>query len=317
MSARATSDYYAYVKLFRFLAGAPDASSPWPLAFQDRALPGVVLADGRHLDVSASGLRYRDRFFDQGFRVLEAWLAEHESECPVLDPASIHFCEAIEPPSKLICVGLNYRDHAAEMGSAIPTEPVLFMKATTALSGVSDPVVLLPGSEHLDYEIEVALVIGQLARNISVERAMEAVFGFCMMNDYSEREFQKNRGGQWVKGKSGDTMAPLGPYVVPRAEVNLPLELELKVNGTLRQRQSTASMIFGFAEIVSRVSGYMTLLPGDVISTGTPSGVGMGMKPAQYLKAADLVEYSVSGLGSARQLVSAAPAQPAAPANGK
>jgi 2-keto-4-pentenoate hydratase/2-oxohepta-3-ene-1,7-dioic acid hydratase in catechol pathway len=208
-------------------------------------------------------------------------------------------------PSKLVCIGLNYSDHVLETKAKTPTEPVIFFKATTAWHGPNDDVVLPRGSVKTDWEVELAVVIGKRARYITKDEAMDHVAGFALHNDYSERTLQLERGGQWVKGKSADTFAPFGPFVATRDE--LPafqnLGMWLKVNGEPRQKSSTANMIFDVPFLVAYVSEFMTLLPGDVISTGTPAGVAMGMATPAYLKAGDVVELGIDGLGSQRQRI--------------
>ncbi|HVY37420.1 MAG TPA: fumarylacetoacetate hydrolase family protein [Polyangia bacterium] len=212
---------------------------------------------------------------------------------------------AVGRPSKVVCIGLNYRDHAAETGAAVPGEPVVFMKASSAVAGPNDDVALPEGAEKLDYEVELAFVIGRRAKNVRPEAALEHVAGFVLHNDYSERAFQKERGGQWTKGKSADGFGPLGPLFVTRDEFpNFgAASIWLKVNGELRQNSSTADMIFDVPTLVSYLSRFMTLLPGDVVSTGTPAGVGMGRKPPVYLRAGDVVEYGIDGLGTARHRI--------------
>ncbi len=207
--------------------------------------------------------------------------------------------------SKLVCVGLNYRDHAEEAGMQIPTEPILFMKATTCISGPTDSIVIPKGSVKTDWEAELGIIIGSVARDVQLERALEYVAGYCLVNDVSEREFQLERGGQWDKGKGCDTFGPIGPWLVTRDEIPDPQDLNmwLDVNGRRMQSGNTRTMIFGCAEIVSYISRFMTLLPGDVIATGTPPGVGMGMKPPQFLKAGDRIRFSIDGLGVQEQLV--------------
>ncbi|NNM29281.1 MAG: fumarylacetoacetate hydrolase family protein, partial [Akkermansiaceae bacterium] len=207
--------------------------------------------------------------------------------------------------SKIVCVGLNYADHARESGAEIPSEPILFFKATSSLTGPNDPVVIPRGSEKTDWEVELAIVIGKKAGYVEEADAKEHVAGYALHNDYSERAFQMERGGQWVKGKSCDTFAPLGPFLATPDELGDPhqLKLWLKVNGETRQDSSTAQMIFGVPELVSYISQFMTLLPGDVISTGTPPGVGLGFDPPVFLKPGDEVELGVEGLGSQRQSV--------------
>ncbi|HEY8229254.1 MAG TPA: fumarylacetoacetate hydrolase family protein [Rhodanobacteraceae bacterium] len=209
---------------------------------------------------------------------------------------------------KIICVGLNYADHAAESGQPVPEQPVIFMKATSAIVGAFDDVVIPPGSEKTDWEVELGVVIGDAARNVSREAALDHVAGYLVVNDVSERAFQFEHGGQWVKGKGCDTFAPLGPWLVTRDEIPDPqdLAMHLSVNGHRYQDGNTRTMIFDVATLVSHVSRYMTLLPGDVISTGTPPGVGLGQKPPVYLKPGDVMELDIAGLGVQRQRVVAA-----------
>jgi 2-keto-4-pentenoate hydratase/2-oxohepta-3-ene-1,7-dioic acid hydratase in catechol pathway len=209
---------------------------------------------------------------------------------------------------KLICIGLNYADHAAEAGMAVPPEPVIFMKATSAICGPNDATQMPHGSEKLDWEVELAVVIGARAKYVSEDKAMDHVAGYMICNDVSERAFQAERAGQWTKGKSHDTFAPLGPWLVTRDAVADPqdLRLWLRVNEDICQNGSTATMVYGVAHLVSYLSQFMTLYPGDVISTGTPPGVGMGMKPPRYLRPGDVVELGVEGLGEQRQVVVAA-----------
>jgi 2-keto-4-pentenoate hydratase/2-oxohepta-3-ene-1,7-dioic acid hydratase in catechol pathway len=211
----------------------------------------------------------------------------------------------VSRPSKIVCIGLNFRDHAAESKMDPPKEPVIFFKSTTSLVGPNDDLKIPRNAEKVDWEVELAIVIEKKATYVSEYEALDHVAGFALHNDYSERSFQLERGGQWVKGKSADTFAPLGPFLATRDE--LPnfdsLAMWLKVNGEFRQRSSTSEMIFGVPFLVSYVSQFMTLLPGDVISTGTPAGVGLGMKPPQYLKAGDVVELGAEGLGESKQSV--------------
>ncbi|MBC7954411.1 MAG: fumarylacetoacetate hydrolase family protein [Cytophagales bacterium] len=207
--------------------------------------------------------------------------------------------------SKFVAIGLNYADHAAESGLPIPKEPIVFLKATSCISGPYDPVRLPPGSLKSDWEVELGVVISHTARQVSEENALQHVGGYCVVNDVSEREYQIERGGTWDKGKGCDTFGPIGPWLVTPDEVPDPqsLAMWLNVNGEPRQRGNTATMVFGVAHIVSYVSRFMTLLPGDVICTGTPPGVGMGMKPPQFLKAGDVMTLGIAGLGEQRQLV--------------
>ena len=206
---------------------------------------------------------------------------------------------------KFIAIGLNYADHAAESGMAIPAEPVVFMKATSCIQGANDPVMLPKGSKKTDWEVELGVVIGTRARYVSQKDALSHVAGYCTVNDISERAFQLERGGTWDKGKGCDTFGPLGPWLVTRDEVPNPqkLDLWLALNGQRVQTGNTKTMVFSVAKIVSYLSQFMTLMPGDVITTGTPPGVGMGMKPPQFLKPGDVLTLGVAGLGEQRQLV--------------
>jgi len=205
--------------------------------------------------------------------------------------------------SKIVAIGLNYRLHAQEAGAAIPAEPIFFMKATSSICGPNDDVIVPKGSQKTDYEVELGIVIGSLARHVSKADARKHVAGYCVVNDVSEREFQIERGGQWTKGKSADTFCPIGPWLVTTDEVPDPGKLALwtEVNGERRQNSNTGDLIFGVDEIVSYVSQFMTLVPGDVIPTGTPSGVGMGFKPPRFLKPGDRMRLSVEGLGEQNQ----------------
>ena len=220
-------------------------------------------------------------------------------------PESARIGPCVGRIGKLVCVGLNYRDHAEETNNPIPTEPVLFGKAVTSVSGPYDDIETPRGSDALDYEIEIAIVIGKRAKYVEEARALEHVAGYAVFNDVSERSFQIKRGGQWIKGKSHDGFGPLGPWLVTRDEVAQPGELDmfLDVNGERRQTGSTRTMIFTVAQIVSYISGFMTLEPGDVIPTGTPPGVALGMKPPRYLAPGDVVELGIEGLGTQRQTV--------------
>ena len=229
-------------------------------------------------------------------------------QCPRVDPGA-RLGSPVKRPSKLICVGLNYAKHAAESGMEIPKEPVLFFKATSSIVGPNDDLVIPKNSHKTDWEVELAFVIGKRASYVSRKEAMDHVAGYVLHNDYSEREFQLERSGQWVKGKSCDTFAPLGPYLVPASEITDPnnLRLWLKVNGEMMQDSSTSDFVFRIDELVSYISQFMTLLPGDVVSTGTPFGVGLGLKPPRYLKPGDIVELGIDGLGESRQHVKAYP----------
>ncbi len=266
---------------------------------------GVLLKDGTRLDVSAFGSDYDEAFFASGgLAKLEQWLGANKASAPRV-PSGARLGPPVCRPSKIVCIGLNFRDHAEETGAKIPQEPVIFFKSTTALIGPNDPLVIPKGGTKVDWEVEFAVVIGKKAQYVSKEQALGYVAGYALHNDYSERSFQLERAGQWVKGKSADTFAPLGPFLATSDEILDPgnLKMWLKVNGEIRQDSSTANMIFDVATLVSYVSEFMTLLPGDVISTGTPAGVGLGMKPPQYLKAGDVVELGIDGLGESRQQV--------------
>lgn len=206
---------------------------------------------------------------------------------------------------KFICIGLNYADHAEESGMEVPSEPVIFMKATSAICGPNDDVILPPGAEKGDWEVELGVVIGKPAKNVSEADALDHVAGYCVINDLSERAFQLEHGGQWVKGKSADTFGPTGPWLVTKDEVADPAELGmwLDLNGERVQNGSTRTMVFGVAHVVSYLSRFMSLQPGDIISTGTPPGVGFGMKPPKYLKAGDEMRLGIEGLGEQHQKV--------------
>ncbi len=267
--------------------------------------PGVLTADGQRLDVSAFGQDYNEAFFAaDGPARLAAWLGAHAAQCPAV-PAETRLGSCVARPSKIVGIGLNYRDHGAETGLGLPTEPIFFLKATSALSGPHDDVVLPRGATKLDWEAELALVIGKRATYVAESDALNYVAGYTVLNDYSERAFQLERGGQWTKGKSADTFAPTGPYLTPAAAVPDPQNLRvwLTVNGEARQEANTRDMVFGVAKIISYVSEFMTLLPGDIISTGSPAGTGMGLHPPQYLRADDVVELGIEGLGTQRQRI--------------
>ena len=282
------------MKLFRF--GEPNSEKPG------------VLHHGDRVDVSDFGSDYDEAFFgSDGVEKLAPWLDGNISRLPKIDP-SVRIGPPIRRPSKIVCIGLNFRDHAVESGLAIPSEPVIFFKATTSLSGPNDDVVIPRNASKLDWEVELAVIIGKKATYVPKARAMEFVAGYALHNDYSERSFQLERGGQWVKGKSADSFAPLGPFLATRDEIRDPRQLNmwLTVNREFRQKSTTANMIFDVPTLVSYVTEFMTLLPGDVISTGTPAGVGLGMKPPQYLKPGDVVNLGIDGLGESSQTVVAA-----------
>ena len=268
--------------------------------------PGILAADGSIRDLS--GL-----VPDIGGAVLsDMGLAMLRGVDPMALPlvaAGTRLGPCVAGTGKFISIGLNYADHAAESGSAVPPEPVIFMKATSAIVGPNDDVLIPRGSQKTDWEVELAVIIGSPAKYVTPERAMEHVAGYAVGHDVSERAFQLERSGQWTKGKSCDTFGPLGPWLVTRDEVADPqaLAMWLTVNGVKKQDGSTRTMVYGVAYLVSYLSQFMTLHPGDVISTGTPPGVGMGMKPPQYLKDGDVVELAISGLGQQRQTFRAEP----------
>jgi 2,4-diketo-3-deoxy-L-fuconate hydrolase len=267
--------------------------------------PGVLLKDGTRIDASGLGSDYSEAFLaGGGLKQLESWLQKNASSAPKV-ASSVRLGPPVTRPSKIVCIGLNYRDHAAETKAEAPKEPVLFFKATTSLVGPNDPLVRPKNSTKVDWEVELAVVVGKKAQYVSREMALDHVAGYVLHNDYSERNFQLEHGGQWVKGKSADTFAPLGPFLATPDEVpNVGnLKMWLKVNGSMRQNSSTSNMIFDVPTLVSYVSQFMTLLPGDVISTGTPAGVGLGMNPPVYLNAGDVVELGIEGLGESRQEV--------------
>jgi 2-keto-4-pentenoate hydratase/2-oxohepta-3-ene-1,7-dioic acid hydratase in catechol pathway len=267
--------------------------------------PGVLLKDGARVDASALGADYNEAFFGNGgLAELGSWLGKASSTAPRIAP-SVRLGPPICRPSKIVCIGLNYRDHAAETKAEPPKEPVLFFKATTSLVGPNDDLIRPKNATKVDWEVELAVIIGKKAQYVSEADALNHVAGYALHNDYSERNFQLEHGGQWVKGKSADTFAPLGPFLATPDEILHPgnLPMWLKVNGQLRQKSSTANMIFDVPTLVSYVSQFMTLLPGDMISTGTPAGVGMGMNPQVFLKAGDVVELGIEGLGESRQQV--------------
>jgi 2,4-diketo-3-deoxy-L-fuconate hydrolase len=267
--------------------------------------PGLLLPDGTRRDASGFGEDWNEAFLGaNGLERLAAWAKAHAASAPVV-PDSVRLGPVVTRPSKIVCIGLNYADHARETGAAIPAEPILFFKSSTALCGPDDDLVMPRGSEKTDWEVELAVVIGRRARYVAEEDAGAHVAGYALHNDYSERQDQLERGGNWSKGKSHDTFAPLGPFLATPDELNDPhdLPLWLKVNGTMRQNSSTRQMVFRVPALVSYLSRFMTLLPGDVISTGTPPGVGLGFKPPVFLRVGDVVELGIEGLGTQRQQV--------------
>ncbi|MBL7739556.1 MAG: fumarylacetoacetate hydrolase family protein [Chitinophagaceae bacterium] len=264
--------------------------------------PGIVL-DNINYDASGFGEDYNEAFFEtNGLARLEKYISVNKDSLKKLS-ADIRIGSPVARPSKIVCIGLNYADHAKETGAAIPSEPVIFMKSTTALCGPYDEVTIPKNSVKSDWEVELAVVIGKKASYVEESKAMDYVAGYCLHNDLSEREFQLERSGTWDKGKGCDTFAPLGPWLVTKDEVPDPnnLKLWLTLNGKMMQNGSTSTFIFNVAHVVSYVSHFMTLLPGDVISTGTPPGVGLGMNPQVYLKPGDVMELGIDGLGTSKQ----------------
>jgi len=266
--------------------------------------PGLLLADGTMVDVSQQVDDYDEAFFSSNGPGRLEKLVEDSANLPVI-PANTRLGAPIKRPGKLICIGLNYRKHAMESGMDIPKEPIIFFKATSAIVGPFDKVVIPRNSQKTDWEVELAVVIGKKASYVSEEEAMNHVAGYVLHNDISEREFQLERGGQWVKGKSADTFAPLGPFIATADEITDPhnLQLWLKVNETRHQNGNTSDFIFNIPYLISYLSQFMSLMPGDIISTGTPEGVGLGYKPSKFLKAGDVMELGIEGLGESRQEV--------------
>lgn len=264
----------------------------------------AIFEDGIRYDVSDFGLDYNEIFFtNDGILQLQQWFTENKSECPIVDENE-RWASCVARPSKIVCIGLNYALHAKETNAPIPREPIIFFKSTTALCGPNDNVIIPKNAAKTDWEVELAVIIGKKCSYIEEAGAFDYVAGYCLHNDYSERAFQLERGGQWVKGKSCDTFAPMGPFLATKDEISDPnsLNLWLKVNGNMLQNSTTADFIFNVQQVVSYVSQFMTLLPGDVISTGTPAGVGVGMKPEPwYLKPGDVVELGIDRLGTSKQ----------------
>lgn len=277
------------MKIFRYL--------------QNGSVKQGIAVEGKYFDVSAFGEDFNEAFFESdGMNRLTSFV--NENELKVLNEELL-LAAPFARPSKILCIGLNYADHAKETGATPPAEPVLFMKSTTALVGPNDNIIIPKNSVKTDWEVELAVVISKKASYVSEETAMDYVAGYCLHNDVSEREFQIERGGTWDKGKGCDTFAPMGPYLVTPDEIKdvNNLRLWLNVNGQKMQDGSTSTLIFKIPFIISYVSQFMTLLPGDVISTGTPAGVGLGMNPQVYLKPGDVVELGIDGLGQAKQNV--------------
>jgi 2,4-didehydro-3-deoxy-L-rhamnonate hydrolase len=266
--------------------------------------PGVWLSETEWVDVSGILDDFNEAFWSYpGINVFREDFALVQNHLPRF-PKGTRLGPPVARPSKIVCIGLNYKDHAKESNMEIPAEPIVFFKSTTALVGPNDFLQIPRGSEKTDWEVELAVVIGKTCRYVSEEEALDHVGGYMLHNDYSERSFQLERGGQWVKGKSCDTFAPMGPYLAtPDALSDVHnLRLWLKVNGETKQDGNTANLIFDVPYLISYLSGFMTLLPGDIISTGTPAGVGLGFKPPQYVKPGDVIELGIDELGQSRQL---------------
>lgn len=265
----------------------------------------AILWNDSYRDVSSLVSDYDASFFaGEGWKKLQSLSDAELNDLPKVDAAARLGCP-IAAPSKIICIGLNYADHAAESNMQLPAEPVVFFKATSAITGPNDPLIIPRNSRKTDWEVELAVVIGKKASYVSEAEAMNHVAGYVLHNDYSEREFQLERGGQWVKGKSCDSFAPIGPWIATPDEINAlnNLRLWLTVNGKTFQDGNTKNLVFKIPFLISYLSQFMSLLPGDIISTGTPAGVGLGQKPEPiYLKAGDVVELGIEGLGSSRQV---------------
>ncbi len=268
--------------------------------------PGVLI-DNKIYDVSGFTTDYDENFFcSDNFAALQQYILNNIDHI-VTAPPDVRFGAPVARPSKIVCIGLNYADHARETGATTPSEPIIFMKSTTALVGPFDDVIIPKNSEKTDWEVELAVVIGKKASYVSEAAALDHVAGYCLHNDVSERAYQLERNGTWDKGKGCDTFAPLGPWLVTPDEIKdvNQLRLWLNVNGQKMQDGNTSNLIFNVPFLISYTSQFMTLLPGDVISTGTPAGVGMGLKPAVYLKDGDIVELGIDGLGTSKQTVKA------------
>jgi 2,4-diketo-3-deoxy-L-fuconate hydrolase len=265
--------------------------------------PGVLIGDKRY-DVSSIVKDFDEAFFDEnGLEKLQKAL-ESNSVLPEVD-ANVRLGSPVARPSKIICIGLNYVDHCVETGAPIPAEPIIFFKSTTALCGPNDDLIIPKNSEKTDWEIELVFVVGKKASYVEEADAMDYVAGYCLHNDYSERAFQLERGGQWAKGKGCDTFAPLGPFLATKDEIKDVdnLSMWLTVNGKKYQNSNTSNLVFKIPYLVHYLSQYMTLLPGDIISTGTPPGVGLGIKPEPvYIKEGDVIELGMEGLGTSKQL---------------
>ena len=266
--------------------------------------PGVCIND-KYLDLSTWVEDYNEHFFqDNGIEKLRQVLIDNKNSLPAI-PKGSRLGSPTARPSKIVCIGLNYVNHAKETGSAIPVEPIIFLKSTTALTGINDTIILPKDSTKTDWEVELAVVISKKASYVEEAFEMDYVAGYSLMNDVSERAFQYERGGTWDKGKGCDTFAPMGPFLVTADEIKDPhnLRLWLKLNDFIMQDGNTADLIFNIPVLISYVSRFMTLLPGDIISTGTPPGVGYGMKPQVFLKDGDIIQLGIDGVGSGMQQV--------------
>ena len=272
----------------------------------NREKTGIII-DDEYYDTSSFGEDYNEHFFESdGLDRLQKFIESNKEMLPKVSK-EIRLGSPIARPSKIICIGLNYADHARETKAAIPTEPIIFFKSTSAICGPDDTVIIPKNSRKTDWEVELSVVVSKRASYVEEADALEYVAGYCLHNDLSEREFQIERNGQWVKGKSCDTFAPLGPFMATQDEIENVnnLRLWLTVNGKKMQDGNTSNLIFNIPFIISYLSQFMSLLPGDVISTGTPAGVGLGMNPQVYLKDGDIIELGIDGLGSSRQHVRA------------
>ena len=264
-----------------------------------------VIVNGISYDVSAFGGDYNEQFFnDNGLERLEAFVKANQENLIEI-PSDARLGSPLARPSKIVCIGLNYADHAKETNAPVPPEPVVFMKSTTAITGPFDDIVIPKNSVKTDWEVELAVVVGKKASYVEEAEALDYVAGYVLHNDVSEREFQLERNGTWDKGKGCDTFAPLGPFMATQDEIEdvNNLRLWLTVNGQKMQDGNTSNFIFNVPFVIAYVSQFMTLLPGDIISTGTPAGVGLGFKPPVYLKEGDVVELGIDGLGTSKQLV--------------
>lgn len=272
--------------------------------------PGLQLdADEKNrIDASGFGQDYDEAFFADPANMdkLKDWADANADSAPQLAEGT-RLAPPVSRPGKIVCIGLNFSDHAEETGMEVPEEPIIFFKATTALCGPNDALVIPKGSEKCDWEVELAFVIGKKASYVDKESALDHVAGYVLHNDYSERAFQIERAGQWVKGKSCDTFAPLGPFIATQDEIEdiTNLRMWLTVNGETKQDGSTSTMVFDVPTIVSYLSQFMTLAPGDIVTTGTPPGVGMGMDPQQWIQPGDVIELGIDGLGSSKQVAEA------------